>query len=174
MSRVYVRDRKGARGIVVVEKLCSCAVSGDLNDLFDEGDFEELSERLRPYIDAGDDYARYLKCLYICEEEEEEEEDYFDLYHECCLSMLTSELNPWAMAELGLIYRFEKQEAGSNDIAEKLLCLAAAFGERRAQFYYGYDLDCEIPYQADLKDRLIKASAKQGFVRAKEYLTQGY
>lgn len=142
---------------------CCCDQHDLLARLDQSGEDEDLfKEILSGCVEQGDEFALYLDA---CWGGADEDSNSFITK----LQSLVKRHNPWALAELGLHYTFVHASDQERQKGKEYLKRAALFGEPRAQYYHAYGLR-RVGEAPQLVERLLRASAQQGYERAQDDL----
>lgn len=146
---------------------CCCDKHGILRQLDESADDEVRYEKLlSECVRRNDEFALYLSACFS--DPDNDESGSTDAYV-ARLKVLADQNNPWALSELGIHLLYDHDSDKEFAYGEKCLLLGALFGERRAQFYIARRLH-EQEGNTPLFARLLRASAMQGYERAKKLL----
>jgi len=142
------------------------------DQLFENGDVEELYELIAPFIDANDPYAQLLYSSFSLERLNESDED-FEKRSVALLKAASKGGLADASYRLGVLYLYGDMVAEQGESSSFYLERAISQGHSHSKFTHGFNLYYGTDQTQQNKPRglqLLKEAAEEGIELAKEEL----
>jgi TPR repeat protein len=142
------------------------------DQLFENGDVEELYELIAPFIEANDPYAQLLYSSFSLERLNESDDD-FEKRSVALLKAASEGGLADASYRLGVLYLYGDMVAGQDESSSFYFERAISQGHSHSKFTHGFNLYYGTDQNPQNKPRglqLLKEASDEGIELAKEEL----
>lgn len=142
------------------------------NQLFEDGELEELYQLIAPFIEANDPYAQLLYSSFSLERLNESDDD-FEKRSVTLLKAASEGGLADASYRLGVLYLYGDMTSGTDGNSSVYFERAISQGHSHSKFTYGFNLYYGTDQTAQNKPRglqLLKEAAEEGITLAEDEL----
>lgn len=142
------------------------------DQLFEDGELEELYQLIAPFIEANDPYAQLLYSSFSLERLNESDDD-FEKRSVTLLKAASEGGLADASYRLGVLYLYGDMTSGTDENSSIYFERAISQGHSHSKFTYGFNLYYGTDQTAQNKPRglqLLKEAAEEGITLAEDEL----
>lgn len=142
------------------------------DQLFEDGELEELYQLIAPFIEANDPYAQLLYSSFSLERLNESDDD-FEKRSVTLLKAASEGGLADASYRLGVLYLYGDMTSGTDENSSVYFERAISQGHSHSKFTYGFNLYYGTDQTEQNKPRglqLLKEAAEEGITLAKDEL----